>query len=254
MADRPDPLNPKKKLHTYEEVRPDRTTPAGGATNIEAIQDHLVKHIGGEFKIFHEIKSEAVHLDVIIMQPTESEPYWTLMTSGMSDRPMKDGSLAEMMLRLPADWKVPMRDGEEVWKGKDGERWYWPVRVLKQMARFPHVYKTAFAVGHTIDNGQPADPWSHGTAFNAAFFANGRTLPEAFDEIDLGDGRKIQVLALYPLYAEESAFARANGSEALWAKFADAEISEVVQADRPCLVPREAPAPKRSFWDRLRGK
>jgi Suppressor of fused protein (SUFU) len=252
MADQPDPLNRQRTLHTYEGVRPDRTAPKSVGTNTELISNHIARHIDGKMSFFHEIVSEAVHVDVAIVEPSEKEPYWTLVTSGMSDKPMSNGKYSELMLRLPPEWKVPVRDGDAVWKEKD-ERWYWPVRLLKQMARFPHQYDTAFAIGHTVDNGKPADPWSRGTTFNAAFFANGRTLPEEFDWVADGE-KQIAIMGLYPLYAEESAFVRREGSDALWKKFVDSEISEVVKADRPSLIPRQETPQRRSIWDRLRGK
>jgi hypothetical protein len=258
MAELPDPLNPQTPLFTYEDVKKERGEPVEQGPSLDAILRHVDYYAGekvggGKVGVFHEIKSEVVHLDVVIAEPTEKEPYWTYVTSGMSDLPMtgRDGSqrYAELYLRLPKEWKAPAAAGDE-WKAHE---WFWPIQLLKFVARFPHQYKTMLWVGHTLDNKAPPEPWSKSVEFNAAFLANGRTLPEEFDTLTTPD-REITFLALYPVYAEESALARKEGAGRLWEKFVEKEISEVVNPKRECLVPRAAGEKKRSFLDRLRGK
>ena len=78
-------------------------------------------------------------------------------------------------------------------------------------------------------------------------------MPEESDTLKTAD-REITFLALYPVYAEESALARKEGAGRLWEKFVEKDISEVVNPKRECLLPRTAPEKKRSFLDRLRGK
>ena len=38
--------------------------------------------------MFHELLSDLVHIDVNIMRPDETHPYYVMYTTGMSDMPM----------------------------------------------------------------------------------------------------------------------------------------------------------------------
>lgn len=52
---------------------------------------------------------------------------------------------AELAIALPPDWKL---DEESM----TDERWYWPVRLLKVLARLPITSNTWLGWGHTMDN------------------------------------------------------------------------------------------------------
>src|SRR5262245_19498833 len=60
----------------------------GNQENIEAISRHIERHLGEYPTVFHEIVSHLVHIDVHFVAPNTQRPYHTLITSGMSDRPM----------------------------------------------------------------------------------------------------------------------------------------------------------------------
>ena len=55
---------------------------------------------------------------------------------------------AELAIALPADWKLNQESIQD-------ERWYWPIRLLKALARLPIVNDTWLAWGHTMDNTRP---------------------------------------------------------------------------------------------------
>src|SRR5262245_45453724 len=120
----------------------------GDTENIELISDHIGRHYGKIAVVWHEIISDLVHVDVHWVQPTAERPYHTLVTSGMSDRPMtvpagaEEHRYAELMLSLPADWPL----SSEAFQDDSN---YWPVRLLKMLARFPHEYDTWMCFGHT---------------------------------------------------------------------------------------------------------
>ncbi len=54
----------------------------------ERIGTHIEAYVGSIDGVFHEIASDIVHVDVHHVTPTDQRPYHTLVTSGMSDRPM----------------------------------------------------------------------------------------------------------------------------------------------------------------------
>ncbi|GAA1299943.1 suppressor of fused domain protein [Planotetraspora silvatica] len=107
----------------------------------EAIDRHIATHFGPVAFVLHEIASHLVGVHVYVVGPSAERPYQTLVTSGMSERPMTvpDGHgispYAELMLCLPADWPLTQAALHD-------ERTGWPVRVLKQVARLPHEYGT----------------------------------------------------------------------------------------------------------------
>ena len=55
---------------------------------------------------------------------------------------------AELAIALPADWKL---DQESM---KD-EKWYWPIRLLKSLARLPINCDSWLGHGHTVENREP---------------------------------------------------------------------------------------------------
>jgi hypothetical protein len=128
--------------------------PPAETTALEEISAHIALHLGEVKTVFHEIVSDAVHIDVHIVEPNGENPFVRLVTSGMSDLPMHlpEGVEAprflELMVTLPTKW---MLDKESL---KD-DNWYWPMRLIKELARFPHKYRTWLGFGHTLPHGDP---------------------------------------------------------------------------------------------------
>lgn len=136
----------------------------------ERITAHLTRAIAAPTSVFHELISDRIHVDVHIIPAADDRPFITLASAGMSARPMtmpaqmKDAaewSLAELCVFLPPDWPL---DQEAM---KD-ERNYWPIRLLKTLARLPHDYGTWLGWGHSIPNGDPAQPYAPDTKLSGA--------------------------------------------------------------------------------------
>ncbi|WP_224994400.1 suppressor of fused domain protein [Cesiribacter sp. SM1] len=227
-------------VYRYEHVQPKEFTPAiGDGENIEAISNHIEKHVGTIASVFHEIVSDLVHIDVHWVKPSASFPFHTLVTSGMSDKPMtvpegmEEHQYAELCILLPADWEIN-GDGlklmEEVFRD---EKNYWPVRWLKIIARFPHEYNTWVGWGHTIPNGENAAPFAENTALGCMLLMPAVSLPTEFLELKINDHKTINFYCLYPLYKEEMEYKLNKGSDALLGKFEKYNISNVVDINRP---------------------
>src|SRR5262245_6536122 len=60
----------------------------GNEKSIKAIGDHIERHLGAYPMVWHEIVSHLVHIDLHIVPPSKKRPYYSVVTSGMSDQPM----------------------------------------------------------------------------------------------------------------------------------------------------------------------
>ncbi len=208
-------------------------TPPQGEEHIEAIGAHIERHLGPVSGVFHEIISDLVHIDVHVVPATEEFPYLRLVTSGMSDLPMTvpdevDADVPrymELMVTLPADWPISQDAFED-------ERNYWPVRLLKGLARLPHEYDTWLGFGHTIPNGHPSEPYAPGVGFDGAIVLPPVTPPEDFAELALEDGKVISFMTIIPLYPEEMDLKLKKGAEALLDRFDAKNIQDVIEPGR----------------------
>ena len=209
------------------------TAPAYGEEGQEeTISNHIAKYFGEPDKVLHEILSDLVHIDVHIIKPTKERNYYTLFTTGMSYLPMTapDGyeqyAYAELMTHLPPDWNLESQD----------EKDYWPIRWLKFLARFPHQYKTWLFYGHTIPNGENAEPFDESIGLGCMIIGDTRMLDETdevdeFVEIKFND-KKIYCLTMLPIYKEEMELKLNTNANELFKKLSAAGIDDVINPTR----------------------
>lgn len=221
-------------------AEPASLSPAAGEPSTEQISAHVEAHLGPVLTVFHELLSDAVHIDVLVVGPSASEPCCRLVTSGMSDLPMTvpDGAdvprHAELMMSLPGDWKLDeaaVRD----------ERWFWPFRLLKFLARLPHLYGTWLGPGHTIPHGDPALPYAPGVSFTGAIVLPSVTVPEAFHSLRVAPDETIQFYAVVPLYPGEMELKLRAGTERLLDRLGARGVSDLVAPTRPDVS-------RKRFW------
>lgn len=206
---------------------------------IEQLSNHIEAHIGPIKMVYHELISPYVHVDVHHVEPTPERPWHVLVTTGMSEKPMTtpagvpdDCRHAELLVSLPAEWKI----SEEAFKD---ERNYWPLHLLKQLARLPHQYDTWLGFGHSIPNGDPAEPYAPDTRLNGALVIPPLTLPEEFHQFQRPDGTVVCFWSLLPVYAEEMDLKLRKGTEVLLEHIERAGITDIIDKARPNVAPRK---------------
>jgi hypothetical protein len=238
VADERSPGGSRIYRHEHPSHAAEPRVSGGDPELIAAIDEHLDRCFGeGERWVFHELVSPTIHLDLHLVPPTETFPFQRLVTSGMAERSMtmpeefSETRFAELTIALPADW--PM--SEEAFAE---ERVYWPIRLLKDLARMTHEYSTFLWYGHTIPNGDPPEPYADGMELCCAFIAPPVAAPDDFAELLVGDGRSVRILAVVPLYAEEMRLKLKRGSDALYDLFDEHGITDVVDPTRPSVAPR----------------
>lgn len=202
-----------------------------GEECLEQISDHIEKHLGKVETVFHEIVSDTVHIDVHFVKPTSEFPFVRLITSGMSDLPMTTpvGSDApqfvELLTTLPADWHLDQKSFES-------ETWYWPVRLLKSLARLPHSYKTWLGWGHTIPNGDPPEPYAKNTRLCGSIVLPSITVSDNFHTLFIDDRKTITFYSVVPLYEEEMNFKLRSGTDALLDKLSKRNVTDIIDPSR----------------------
>lgn len=208
---------------------------------LKSIGAHVEKYFGAGSFVLHEHESRTVHIDLHVVAPTGARPYFTLLTSGMSDLDMHapDGLenqvLAELCLCLPPNWPLSMTDF-----GWREPNYFWPISLLKGAARFPHEHKTWFSRGHSLSGADGIMPRQAAVGFTGVYFTVPRRFPDGADRLlTAEDGRTIQFLAAIPLFPQELAFKERHGADALEEELHAAGINELVEPNRASLLPHD---------------
>jgi hypothetical protein len=212
---------------------------SGDQALIDALSVHIERHFGPVPTVFHEIVSPYAHIDLHVVVPTKERPAITVVTSGMSERPMADGKYAELMLILPPSWPTM---GDPEFETDEG---FWPYRLLKQLARLPHEYGTSLGIGATVPNDDPPRPYARNTKLCCALIAPMVLPNEEGAERIVHDGREIDLLAVWPLYKDEMQVKLDDGLDRLFDLLDEARITEILEPDRPSVVPKRRRLPFR---------
>ena len=196
---------------------------------MEAVEEHIRKYFGEIGHVFHELVSPDIHVDICVVPPDGEREYYTLVTMGMGARRMQVPEelakyrleRAELAIALPPDWRL---DEESM---KD-ERWYWPVRLLKVLARLPIQSDTWLGWGHTMDNQRP---FAEDTKLCGAILGEPQNIQKEGFFCHLPGGEEINFYQVIPLHREELEYKLEHNAEALLEKLEEADF--VVHPDRP---------------------
>ncbi len=210
-------------IHRHQEPLEPTQMASYESRYLEDIDQHILKHIGQQGDVLHEILSPTVHLDLHIIKPNEKIPYLTLITSGMSDLDMvvREGTenpdeyqLAEMITFLPPDWPIEAFAGTGSEGSENLKGWY-PAGLMKYHARAVHERKYALSWYHTVANGDPAEPIEEGVGMVGFLMAPPLQLGQEGFFIPTHDGREIRLLNLVPIWPDEVVYAINKGGSAL---------------------------------------
>jgi hypothetical protein len=204
---------------------------------LREISTHITKHFGPDHFVLHEIQSSTVHIDLHVVRPKSNRPYFTVVTSGMSDLDMhvpsdfKDAALAEVCMCLPGDWPLAMDN-----LGWRVPKFFWPIKILKQSALYPHTNQTWLSWGHTISHSNGTEGLESGVRFAGEIILRPQTFPEGSEQVMTEDGRTINYLAVVPILEQEMAFRQTFGSTELAEKLIEAGITEILDVQRSSVV------------------
>ena len=196
---------------------------------MSAIEQHIGKTFGPVEMVFHELVSPDIHVDICMVPPSEERDYYTLVTMGMGAHRMNVPEKlaeyklerAELAIALPPDWKLDQESLKE-------ERWYWPIGLLKVLARLPITEDTWLGFGHTMDK---QSPFAEGTELCAAILVGLQDVVwEGGEVCVLPGGQEVNFYQVIPLYRDEMEYKLDHDADALLDKMAD--VSFVVDPNR----------------------
>ena len=201
---------------------------------MSAIEQHI-KNTFGEFEnVFHELVSPDIHVDICVVPPSDERDYYTLVTMGMGAHRMNVPEelaeykleRAELAIALPADWKL---DQESM---KD-EKWYWPIRLLKSLARLPINCDSWLGHGHTVEN---REPFADNTKLCTATLIGPQDTEDGSEVCTLPGGEEVNFYQVIPLYEDELDYKLEHDVDALLNKMRG--ISFVVNPTRQNAITR----------------
>ena len=201
---------------------------------MEAVEGHIQQYFGKFENVFHELSSPDIHVDICVVPPSEERDYYTLVTMGMGAHRMNVPEelaeykleRAELAIALPGNWKLKHEDLKN-------ERWYWPIRLLKTLARLPIASDTWLGFGHTMDN---EDDFAKDTKLCAAMLTGPQDTEDGSEVCILPSGEEVNFYQVIPLYRDELEYKLAHDADALLDKMNG--ISFVVEPDRQDAITR----------------
>ena len=196
---------------------------------MNAVEEHIQQYFGKFENVFHELDSPDIHVDICVVPPSEERDYYTLVTMGMGAHRMNVPEelaeykleRAELVIALPGNWKLKHEDLKN-------ERWYWPIRLLKTLARLPIASDTWLGFGHTMDN---EDDFAKDTKLCAAMLTGPQDTEDGSEVCILPSGEEVNFYQVIPLYREELEYKMEHDADALLDKMDG--ISFVTYNTRP---------------------
>ena len=201
---------------------------------MEAVEAHIQQYFGKFENVFHELSSPDIHVDICVVPPSGDRDYYTLVTMGMGAHRMNVPEelaeykleRAELAIALPGNWKLKHEDLKN-------ERWYWPIRLLKTLARLPIASDTWLGFGHTMDN---EENFAKDTKLCAAILTGPQDTEDGSEVCILPSGEEVNFYQVIPLYREELEYKMEHDADALLDKMDG--ISFVVEPDRQDAITR----------------
>jgi len=195
------------------------------------VSEYIDQQFGESIGVLREQESPDIKCDIVVVPPTEEQPYFKLVTLGAGAYKMKEQKnkksnecdRAEYVIFLPNDWSYD----------SDREEDFWPIQMLKDVARLALFTDERVDFGHTIQWNEDGSPIVESTRFNSCILlcSIGKDEQEV-EPLKLGlFGKKVAFYQVIPLYPEELKYKLEHSLSELIDVF-DAGESLVVDSNR----------------------
>jgi hypothetical protein len=200
---------------------------ADQATAIEpAERERVYAEMFGEFDVVHhELIPLVPHIDIYPFPPSDTRPFFTYVTGGMSDVPMN----------APGELGPEVRRIELVFYAAEDKPEY--VQLLRDLAHFPHDNRTWLHWGHTMPNGDPPAPLLGTNNLMCLFFMPSILAPDS----TLGErlawrDEPVKLVWPVPITMAECDLKLEQGSDALYDLFDRHQHPFIFAGDRASYV------------------
>jgi hypothetical protein len=172
------------------------------------IRTYVSKKLGNiHLSIPSQINSE-LDIEVLIVEPAKNKPYYTLITSGLSQYEMKippfleSNSFCELVIYLPEDWKILNPNINH----------FWPINSLIELSR-----KIANNYGWVTFSSIMSlnQNVSDNCSFDSFLFISG------VEDEAIIDSKYVSFFTLIPIYNEEALFGKQNTGDKLFSDLVD---------------------------------
>ena len=196
----------------------------------EQYESYITQQYGPFTEVLHEIVSPDIHLDIILIPPTEKNPYYKLITMGMGAYKMNvpphlaqnELERAELVLYLPPTWNIH----------SDKDEHFWPIRQLKTLGRLPINGNTWLGFGHTVSTDAENSPFAANTKFCSMMLVMATNQNQQVLDLRIDGLGKINMYQLFPLYKEELEYKQDAGAQSLLALFSNEDLLPVLNNSR----------------------
>lgn len=157
-------------------------------------------------RVFLDTVGKPLPIHVAVLFPTEEEPFYLLHTIGMSAAPIRhmpepdvpgQGELyGELCMMLPGTW--PFGPDKDSLSLEDSAAW--PIRLLMELGRFPHVHQLWMSYGFMLPNTENCDPFSPTTRLSGVVIVQ---FEGSLGEAAMADGTMVQLFLPVLVYKEE---------------------------------------------------
>jgi len=245
----------KQETLLHDKISPKFAGYATRSLALQQISDHIEKHIGEIKGVIHEVIPSPVHVDIHVVNPSDAFPYFVLVTSGMSDKPMnvpkgiKEAKYAELVMILPNDWFTLTKDNTVDTATFEDENIYWPIRQLQWMTKLPFIVDTWIGFGHSLANPDGGKPYAPNVGFNNMLVSVPLALPNAqeFKALTVNKDKEIHFYTLIPIYSEELKYKQKTDAGVLIEKILDSGApADILDVNRANTCKR-----KKFFWSDL---
>lgn len=179
----------------------------------EYFEGYIKRNFGEYNLVFHELYSPDVHVDILIIPPSEKSNYYKLITMGAGAYKMNvpdeikkhDLDRAEFVAFLPPDWDMNEKDS----------KYNWILRELQNLGRISINENGWIGFGHTIFNEENI-PFSKHANFSSIILLSAQVETEGYSvDLKLPNKGTINFYQVFPLYKEEVDYIKNNGVESL---------------------------------------
>ncbi len=196
-------------------------------------ETYIKRNFGKCLKVYHELYSPDIHVDILIVPPSEKSNYYKLITMGMGAYKMNVPSQfekyglerAELVAFLPPDWDLKI----------DSDKFGWIMCELKTISRTPIIENSWVGFGHTFSNDEKSEiPFSKETKLTSIILLNAITenCDEYHIDLNLPNKGTINFYQILPLYKEELEYIKKYGIEEYSQLIPDDDFIPIINPNR----------------------